>query len=59
VSRPENYRSRAARLRRAAEFLDDPLARRVLDAIIDALDEAAEDLDRSTLRGPLPRHVEG
>jgi hypothetical protein len=45
-------------LRSATEFLDDPLARRVLDAIIDALDEAAEDQDRSKLRNGQPHHVD-
>jgi hypothetical protein len=53
VARKGNYRARADRLRICSELLDDPLARRVLQAIIEALEEAADDQDKAKDEEPL------
>jgi hypothetical protein len=41
MSRTEYYSARAIRLRATLEHLDDPIARVMLAAVADALDEAA------------------
>jgi O-methyltransferase involved in polyketide biosynthesis len=43
MGKREEYRKRAARLRSALKLVDDPIARQILTAIADELDEAAAD----------------
>jgi P4 family phage/plasmid primase-like protien len=51
MSKKEYYAERAIRLRRRLEHLNDPLARIVLEALADALDEAAAESERRHIIG--------
>ncbi|MDB5411070.1 MAG: hypothetical protein JWL84_5982 [Rhodospirillales bacterium] len=44
--------TRAERLRRTAQSLDDPLARRILTIFIESLEEAAADMDQIREQDP-------
>jgi hypothetical protein len=54
MNRKEYYAERALRLRRRLEHLNDPLARIVLAALADAMDEAAAEPVRLAGQNPSP-----
>jgi hypothetical protein len=54
MSKKEIYAERAIRLRRTLEHLNDPLARIVLEALAEALDEAAAEYFQRAGQQPSP-----
>jgi hypothetical protein len=50
INRIEHYLDRAARLRKSLESVDDPVARALLETLIEAYEEAAAEADDSADR---------